>query len=158
MIKNKYSINELLGLSLRCLPATRQGIHLKSEREHWPYVEVPGKGGPGGVRREFEVPSYVLNEITEILTDLSNETERRVAQAPKNVIHIHKGQVMDDTRLLALCASATDKMNETHKLGMTSENKGELIAILYKFMMLKRGQSEVEAADDIEQFLNVFKK
>lgn len=158
MLKKNYSVATLLGLRLNCLPSTKQNIYLKAEREGWPFVEVPGKGGVGGVRREFEVPSYVLDEIITKVGEISASTDKIAAAMPKNVVHIHKGQIMDDTRLLALCVSTTDKMNETHQLGMGPDKKGEVVALLYKYMIQRRSKNEDAAKEEITQFLNVFKR
>lgn len=67
-MKQYYSTIELAGFCLNSLPKARESIMRKAKRENWPYKEVPGKGGKGGVRREFLVPENVFNEIKEKTT------------------------------------------------------------------------------------------
>lgn len=62
-MKAHYSISELCSFGLELLPNTARGIQKKAEREAWPFIEVAGKGGRGGKRREYTPPSEILNQI-----------------------------------------------------------------------------------------------
>lgn len=63
MIKSRYTVADLVGLALNCLPRSRQGLEHLVSREAWAFVEVKGKGGPGGVRREYQPPAEVMEAI-----------------------------------------------------------------------------------------------
>lgn len=47
------------------LPATVRGIALKAERERWAYEKVPAQGGKDGLKKIYELPSYLIGEIKE---------------------------------------------------------------------------------------------
>ncbi|RRD90080.1 S24 family peptidase [Conchiformibius steedae] len=64
----KFSIAELVAWQNQYgleLPKTERGLSLKVKREGWEYEEVSGKGGPGGVKKIFALPDYLINELTE---------------------------------------------------------------------------------------------
>ncbi|QRQ81834.1 Mu transposase C-terminal domain-containing protein [Paralysiella testudinis] len=58
-MKTHYSVAELVALELTCLPKTKVGIGDKVKRESWPFIEVDGKGGKGGKRREHMTPNEI---------------------------------------------------------------------------------------------------
>lgn len=63
--KARFSATELAAMKLPGLPGSERGIRFMAERDEWAYVEVPGKGGPTGLRREYTVPQAVLKAIRE---------------------------------------------------------------------------------------------
>lgn len=74
-MKSYYSANELFKFELESFPSTIQGVRKKINQENWESREVAGKGGKGGMRREFLVPDYVLDEIkTKQTQKLLSET------------------------------------------------------------------------------------
>ncbi len=58
-----FSAADLYKFQLDCLPKTRESIHRKANTENWPYLEVRGKGGKGGIKRVYKLPDYVIAEI-----------------------------------------------------------------------------------------------
>lgn len=48
------------------LPSTPRGCTLKAQREHWPWRQVQGKGGKGGVKTLYQPPAQVLAEINAV--------------------------------------------------------------------------------------------
>ena len=62
-MENRYSVSELLEMSLEGLPATARGIQQKAKREEWTFTEVPAKGGRGGVKKIYELPPALLTQI-----------------------------------------------------------------------------------------------
>lgn len=62
-MKNYYSISELLSMNLDGLPASKMGLGSKVVRENWPFIEVAGKGGKNGKRREYAPPTDVMKLI-----------------------------------------------------------------------------------------------
>lgn len=70
-LKSHYSCSELAAMSLPAFPATERGWRNIVERESWPTRDVPGKGGKGGLRREFQpskkVVEAILNQQTKKL-------------------------------------------------------------------------------------------
>jgi putative transposase len=69
MSKSHYSIKELLTYSVPTLPNSFKGLLVKIERECWAFVEVKAKGGPGGVRREYQPPAAVMAAIKQVLLE-----------------------------------------------------------------------------------------
>ncbi len=61
-IKSHYSCAELAAMQLSGYPATERGWRNIVERENWKLIEVSGKGGRGGIRREYQ-PSGPASEI-----------------------------------------------------------------------------------------------
>ncbi len=60
-----FSAGDLFKFQLECLPKTRESIHRKASIENWPYLEVRGKGGKGGIKRVYKLPDYVIREIKQ---------------------------------------------------------------------------------------------
>ena len=73
-MENRYSVSELLEMSLEGLPATARGIQQKAKREEWAFTEVPAKGGRGGVKKIYELPPALLTQLR------TRETTRLLAQ------------------------------------------------------------------------------
>lgn len=48
---------------LKTLPKTERGISTKAKREEWAFEKVDGKGGPGGKKTIFQLPTYVVEEL-----------------------------------------------------------------------------------------------
>jgi bacteriophage transposase A protein len=76
-MKTHYSILELLEMKLENLPTTKMGLGSKVIRESWSFIEVAGKGGKGGKRREYAPPPEVLKliqakKLNEVLGGLSD--------------------------------------------------------------------------------------
>ncbi len=86
-MKTHYSILELLEMKLENLPTTKMGLGSKVVRESWPFIEVAGKGGKGGKRREYAPPPEVLKliqakKLNEVLGGLSNLPEPQPSPQP----------------------------------------------------------------------------
>ncbi|WP_215782047.1 Mu transposase C-terminal domain-containing protein [Paludibacterium sp. B53371] len=59
-IKSHYGAAELAAMKLPVLPTSKGKLIARADREGWPYVEVPGRGG---VRREYTPPANVIAAI-----------------------------------------------------------------------------------------------
>ena len=86
-MKTHYSILELLEMKLENLPTTKMGLGSKVVRESWPFIEVAGKGGKGGKRREYAPPPEVLKliqakKLKEVLGGLSDLPELQPSPRP----------------------------------------------------------------------------
>ncbi|WP_315338004.1 Mu transposase C-terminal domain-containing protein [Neisseria sicca] len=86
-MKTHYSILELLEMKLENLPTTKMGLGSKVARESWPFIEVAGKGGKGGKRREYAPPPEVLKliqakKLNEVLGGLSDLPELQPSPRP----------------------------------------------------------------------------
>jgi len=59
------------------LPRSKPGIIDRAQRENWPFTEVPGKGGRGGLKKIYAIPDYVIEELKEkgVLDLLTPEKE-----------------------------------------------------------------------------------
>ena len=75
-MKTRYSVSELFKMNLQNLPSTERAIQYKANRENWPYIEVAGKGGRNGKRREYTPPPEVMAQIRE------RQTEKVLAELP----------------------------------------------------------------------------
>lgn len=62
-MKTHYSVVELLNMNLDAMPGTARGIQKKADRENWPFIEVAGKGGRNGKRREYSPPAEIMQAI-----------------------------------------------------------------------------------------------
>ncbi len=62
VIKTHYTAAELAGMSLPGLPGTKVSIIALTDRQHWAFVEVTGRGG---LRREYAPPSEVMDAIRQ---------------------------------------------------------------------------------------------
>jgi len=62
-----HSIHALHLFRLKGLPRSQKGIRERAQREGWSSREVPGKGGPGGMRTEYQPPPDVQRQINEIV-------------------------------------------------------------------------------------------
>ena len=60
-----FSSSDLLKMNLDCLPRTRANIANRAKSEGWLFQEVRGKGGKGGIKRVYQLPDYVLQEIKD---------------------------------------------------------------------------------------------
>lgn len=65
-MKTHYSVAELLELNLSGLPKTRKGLDKYLLRNNWEYKEVSSRG-IGGVRKEYEPPSEIMNQIHSLV-------------------------------------------------------------------------------------------
>lgn len=63
MTKTHYSCAELADLKLPGMPASRQNMHGIVKRENWPFIEVKGSGGPGGIVRLYAPPERIQKLI-----------------------------------------------------------------------------------------------
>jgi putative transposase len=64
-IKAHYDAEALASMALPGLPTTRAAIFKRARSEGWKYVEVPGKGGRGGLRREYVPPTDIMQAIQQ---------------------------------------------------------------------------------------------
>ena len=91
-MKTHYSISELYKMSLEILPSTERGIQIRVQKESWPFIEVAGKGGKNGKRREYAPPPDVMKQIQAQkleealggLADLPSPTEMEGKPAVRN--------------------------------------------------------------------------
>ena len=91
-MKMHYSISELYKMSLEILPSTERGIQIRVQKESWPFIEVAGKGGKNGKRREYAPPPDVMKQIQARkleealggLADLPSPTEKEGKPAVRN--------------------------------------------------------------------------
>jgi len=62
-----YSAAELAAMKLAGLPASERRMRDRAVNDHWPSRQVPGKGGKGGVRMEYQPPKAVLEVVIKHL-------------------------------------------------------------------------------------------
>lgn len=91
-MKTHFSIAELLNLNVSALPSSKSGLIKRIQSECWPFVEVAGKGGRNGKRREYAPPPDVMKQIQAQkleealggLEDLPSPTEMEGKPAVRN--------------------------------------------------------------------------
>ena len=91
-MKTHFSIAELLNLNVSALPSSKSGLIKRIQSECWPFVEVAGKGGRNGKRREYAPPPDVMKQIQtrkleealDGLEDLPSPTEMEGKPAVRN--------------------------------------------------------------------------
>ncbi|MDQ2822428.1 MAG: Mu transposase C-terminal domain-containing protein [Pseudomonadota bacterium] len=62
-VKSHYDAGALAAMQLPGMPTTRSAVFKKAKNEGWAFVEVQGKGGKGGIRREYVLPTSIMEAI-----------------------------------------------------------------------------------------------
>ena len=134
-MKTHYSILELLEMKLENLPTTKMGLGSKVVRESWPFIEVAGKGGKGGKRREYAPPPEVLKliqakKLNEVLGGLSDLPEPQPSPQPSPTGRggDAAGLPSPDVRGGQLTIGVTDGSTEQQRL-CESARRGVLSAV-----------------------------
>ena len=132
-MKTHYSILELLEMKLENLPTTKMGLGSKVVRESWPFIEVAGKGGKGGKRREYAPPPEVLKliqakKLNEVLGGLSDLPELQPSPQPSPTVRGGAGLPSPDVRGGELAIGVTDGSTEQQRL-CESARRGVLSAV-----------------------------
>lgn len=138
-MKTHYSILELLEMKLENLPTTKMGLGSKVVRESWPFIEVAGKGGKGGKRREYAPPPEVLKliqakKLNEVLGGLSDLPELQPSPRPSptgrggDAAGFPSPQPSPDVRGGELAIGVTDGSTEQQRL-CESARRGVLSAV-----------------------------
>ncbi len=132
-MKTHYSILELLEMKLENLPTTKMGLGSKVVRESWSFIEVAGKGGKGGKRREYAPPPEVLKliqakKLNEVLGGLSDLPELQPSPQPSPTGRGGAGLPSPDVRGGQLTIGVTDGSTEQQRL-CESARRGVLSAV-----------------------------
>lgn len=133
----KYSATELVELGLNCLPTTVENTLKKAKREGWAYVEVPS-AGRFGLKRLYEVPDYVLDEIKHLT----------------KVTHALKGDVLPvitpnskvDPVILEKVVKTLNFWLQSKNLTLEPDRYAALVSVLYDY--IAKGANQ----DDLNQF------
>lgn len=67
-MNKKISISELAEWQKEYdlnLPTTERGLAVRAKQEEWAYEQVAGRGGPGGVKKVYTLPDYVVDELRQ---------------------------------------------------------------------------------------------
>ena len=132
-MKTHYSISELFKMSLEILPKSERGIQKRIQKESWSFVEVAGKGGKGGKRREYAPPPEVLKliqtkKLNEVLGGLSDLPELQPSPQPSPTGRGGAGLPSPDVRGGQLAIGVTDGSTEQQRL-CESARRGVLSAV-----------------------------
>lgn len=132
-MKTHYSISELFKMSLEILPKSERGIQKRIQKESWSFVEVAGKGGKGGKRREYAPPPEVLKliqakKLNEVLGGLSDLPELQPSPQPSPTGRGGAGLPSPDVRGGQLAIDVTDGSTEQQRL-CESARRGVLSAV-----------------------------
>jgi putative transposase len=63
--KTHYSCAELTEMKLPGLPGSERRMRDRAEKDGWQFIQVPGKGGRGGLRTEYQPPANIMTLIKE---------------------------------------------------------------------------------------------
>lgn len=132
-MKTHYSISELFKMSLEILPKSERGIQKRIQKESWSFIEVAGKGGKGGKRREYAPPPEVLKliqakKLNEVLGGLSDLPELQPSPQPSPTGRGGAGLPSPDVRGGQLAIGVTDGSTEQQRL-CESARRGVLSAV-----------------------------
>lgn len=132
-MKTHYSISELFKMSLEILPKSERGIQKRIQKESWSFVEVAGKGGKGGKRREYAPPPEVLKliqakKLNEVLGGLSDLPELQPSPQPSPTGRGGAGLPSPDARGGELAIGVADGSTEQQRL-CESARRGVLSAV-----------------------------
>ena len=132
-MKTHYSISELFKMSLEILPKSERGIQKRIQKESWSFVEVAGKGGKGGKRREYAPPPEVLKliqakKLNEVLGGLSDLPAPQPSPQPSPTGRGGAGLPSPDVRGGELAIGVTDGSTEQQRL-CESARRGVLSAV-----------------------------
>ena len=120
-------------MSLEILPKSERGIQKRIQKESWSFVEVAGKGGKGGKRREYAPPPEVLKliqakKLNEVLGGLSDLPELQPSPQPSPTGRGGAGLPSPDVRGGQLAIGVTDGSTEQQRL-CESARRGVLSAV-----------------------------
>ncbi len=132
-MKTHYSISELFKMSLEILPKSERGIQKRIQKESWSFIEVAGKGGKGGKRREYAPPPEVLKliqakKLNEVLGGLSDLPELQPSPQPSPTGRGGAGLPSPDVRGGELAIGVADGSTEQQRL-CESARRGVLSAV-----------------------------
>ena len=88
ILKSHYDADTLAAMAIPGLPKTRAAVFKRAKSEGWNYVEVQGKGGPGGVRKEYQPPAEIMDAIRfkSAQSVVGAVEPRRIKVGPENQI------------------------------------------------------------------------
>lgn len=142
----KYSAAELLGLNLNCLPQTVDNILKKAKREGWEYIEEPSRGR-FGVRRLYDVPDYVLDEINrKAMTTAPTSPLPQPAPVAGAILN---GAIVNSKQLAFAMRALDEYLKENGLVIDEPEVKAEIVAILYKYLQ------KDATGEDLQELLRV---
>jgi putative transposase len=83
-MKTHYSAAELAAMKLSGLPTSVRGMIDRARKDSWTSRQVPGKGGKGGMRTEYQPPEGVLDKILFYIVTQQIEREHENAYPTDN--------------------------------------------------------------------------
>ena len=88
-MKAQYSAAELAAMRIDGLPTTEKGIRLRAEKDGWQFVEVSGRGGRNGTRREYPVASLPAPVRSALLARaVHNLDEKEPGHGPETPVRL----------------------------------------------------------------------
>ena len=96
------------------LPSSKPGVTDRVQRENWPFTEVRGKGGKGGVKRIYTLPDYVIEELKEkgVLDVLLQEKAACSGKPEAKPIYNERADSRENARLPAVPLSMRQMIEE----------------------------------------------
>ncbi|MYM80566.1 DDE-type integrase/transposase/recombinase [Duganella sp. FT50W] len=88
ILKSHYDAETLASMAIDGLPTTRAAVFKRAKSEGWKFIEVPGKGGRGGLRKEYLPPAKIMEAIRHKAAQkaVAVVEPRRVKVGPENQI------------------------------------------------------------------------
>lgn len=140
MGKSYYPVQELFLMQIPGMPKTTHGIRARAQSQQWPSRKVPGRGGPGGQRFEYQPPPEIQREIDAIEAGKEGLLPRRAGEPPFEY-HGEKS-----TPLLREVVIALERAIKERQLSPDPEIRADAIAMAYDLCLFTRDPVEIVVA------------
>lgn len=156
--------------SVARLPASERGATQRAQREEWASRKVPGKGGKGGIKTEYQPPHDILNVIHKFLKEnpsFFSEMKESPGKPIKYKLHPpkkplvsgsgeHVGHIINDhstldSDVLEDVLRQIECALEERKITLDPAKKANLIQLVYEYCV---GTGK-NVPDTIDRFLRL---
>lgn len=132
MSKSLHTAAEIAAMKLGGLPASRENVQRRAEREGWYSEERTGRGG---VHKVYEIPAHYLD---------GSKPDAKAKAA--NV-----AQLASNEDLLQVVIKAVETWQESRGKTIPTDRKAALIALIYRYFQAQQGRVD---KDEIDAMIN----
>lgn len=132
LTRKLYSAREIAAMHLPGLPATRDNVHIRAEREGW-YSEE--RKGLGGTRRVYEVPARYLSKspAESAATVDTGLLDAQLEGMQKQMVEMGSTTQLDDMELLEAVIRGVERWVARNDLPPDPNKKAALVTLLYSY-------------------------
>lgn len=130
-MKILFTAAEIARMRLPGLPTTKSSILSRAAKEGWRYEE---QYGIGGIRKVFEIPDHYLIAAHGDIAEKAARQKSDRYKVKRIGLEKETGDAINAARLAA-AAHVLEKWDSEENIGMIPDEKGKMIAILYKMLM-----------------------